>query len=84
MLCFDNGLLDTKVVKKDKLILKYSSPEVFLRALRFKKCLGLLWASPVAQLVRNSPAILETCVPPLEKGKATHSSIMAWRIPQTV
>ena len=44
------------------------------------------WASLVAQLVKNPPAIRETWVQslgwedPLEKGKATHSSILAWRI----
>ena len=44
----------------------------------------------VAQLVKNLPAMWETWVPslgweyPLEKGKATHSSILAWRIPWTV
>ena len=48
------------------------------------------WASLVAQLVRNPPAMQEIWVQslgwedPLEKGKATHSSILAWRIPQTV
>jgi len=48
------------------------------------------WASPVAHLVNNLPAMWETCVQslgwedPLEKGKATHSSILAWRIPWTV
>ena len=48
------------------------------------------WASLVAQLVKNSPAMQETWVlslgweDPLEKGKATHSSILAWRIPWTV
>ena len=47
------------------------------------------WASLVAQLVKNPPAMLETWVQslgwedPLEKGKATHSSILAWRIPWT-
>ena len=47
-------------------------------------------ASLVAQLVKNLPAIQETWVlflgweDPLEKGKATHSSILAWRIPQTI
>ena len=41
----------------------------------------------VAQLVKNSLAMWETWVrslgweDPLEKGKATHSSILAWRIP---
>ena len=45
------------------------------------------WASLVAQLVKNLPAMWETWVrslgweEPLEKGKATHSSILAWRIP---
>ena len=48
------------------------------------------WASLVAQLVKNLPAMRETWVQypgwedPLEKGKATHSSILAWRIPWTV
>ena len=49
-----------------------------------------LWASLVAWLVKNLPAMRETWVwslgwkDPLEKGKATHSSILAWRIPWTV
>ena len=44
------------------------------------------WASLVAQLVKNPSAMQETWVQsltwedPLEKGKATHSSILAWRI----
>jgi len=44
-------------------------------------------ASLMAQLVKNLPAMQETWVwslgweDPLEKGKATHSSILAWRIP---
>ena len=48
------------------------------------------WASLVAQLVKNPPVMQETWVKsldwkdPLEKGKATHSSILAWRIPWTV
>ena len=47
-------------------------------------------ASLVAQLVTNLPAMQKTWVQslgwedPLEKGKATHSSILAWRIPSTV
>ena len=47
-------------------------------------------ASLVAQLVKNLPSMRETWVRPLgwedllEKGKATHSSILAWRIPWTV
>ena len=48
------------------------------------------WACLVAQLVKNSLAMWETWVrylgreDPLEKGKATRSSILAWRIPWTV
>ena len=43
----------------------------------------------MAQMVKNLPAIQETQVPslgqedPLEKGMATHSSILAWRIQWT-
>ena len=46
-------------------------------------------ASLVAQMVKNQPAMQETWVrslgweDPLEEGMATHSSILAWRIPQT-
>ena len=48
------------------------------------------WASLVAQLVENPPAMWESWVQsldwedPLEKGKATNSSILAWRMPRTV
>ena len=47
-------------------------------------------ASLIAQLVKNLPAMQETWVrslgwqDPLEKGKATHFSILAWKIPWTV
>ena len=55
-------------------------------------CYPLQYAgdSLVAQLVKNPPAMWETWVQPLgledplEKGKATHSSILAWRIPWTI
>ena len=49
--------------------------------------LQYFWASLVAQLVKNPPAMWETWVrslgweDPLEKGMATHSSVQAWRIP---
>ena len=45
------------------------------------------WVSLVAELVKNLPAMQETWFrslgweDPLEKGKATHSRILAWRIP---
>ena len=48
------------------------------------------WTFLVAQVVKNPPAVQETWVwslgweDPLEKGKAIHSSILAWRIPWTV
>ena len=47
------------------------------------------WASQAAQLEKNRPATWETWVQflhwedPLEKGMATHSSILAWRITWT-
>ena len=48
------------------------------------------WASLVAQLVNNLPAMWETLVrslgweDPLEKGKAIHSNILTWRIPWAI
>ena len=48
------------------------------------------WAPLVAQLVKNLPEMWETWVQSLrwedalEKGKATHSSILAWRISGTI
>ena len=50
----------------------------------------LIRASLMAQLVKNPPPMWETWVQslgwedPLEKGKATHSSALAWKIPWTV
>ena len=49
----------------------------------------LIWGSLVAQRLKPLPAMWETCVQslgwedPLEKEMATHSSILAWRIPWT-
>ena len=48
------------------------------------------WAYLVTHLVKNPPAMWENWVrslgwkDPLEKGKATHFSILAWRIPWTI
>ena len=61
-------------------ILKYSTTEVGLYLLR---------ASLVARSGKNLPAVQETWVQslgwedPLEKEMATHSSILAWKIPWT-
>ena len=47
------------------------------------------WASLVAQMLKNLPAMWDTWVrslgweDPLEEGMATHSSILAWRFPWT-
>ena len=47
------------------------------------------WASLVAQMVKNLPTMQNTWVPslgwedPLEKGMATYSSILAWRLSWT-
>ena len=48
-----------------------------------------LWASLLAHVVKNLPVMRETWVrflgweDPLEKGMATHSSILAWTVPWT-
>ena len=53
------------------------------------KELPSLWDFPVAQMVKNLPAMQETQVQslgqedPLDKRMATHSNILAWRIPWT-
>ena len=59
-------------------------------ALLIEPSYSKLWVSLVAQQVKNQPAMQETWVrsliwkDPLEKGKATHFSILAWRIPRTI
>ena len=55
----------------------------------FSSVFKLKWASLVAQMVKSLPAIQETRVSslgwevPMEKGMATHSSILARRSPWT-
>ena len=57
--------------------------------MNFDKLTQSYGASLVAQMVKNLPGMQETRVQsldqegPLEKGMATHSSILAWRIPWT-
>ena len=55
---------------------------------QWNRLLGyVFWTSLVAQMIKNLPATWETRVQSLsqkdfpEKGMATHSSILAWRIP---
>ena len=71
-------------------LLQYESFELILSTTALvpnKDRILRYWASLVAQLVKNPPAMRETWVQslgwekPLEKGKATHSRILAWRIP---
>ena len=56
----------------------------------FSICCNSNCASLVAQRLNHLPAMRETWVQslgwedPLEKGKATHSSTLAWRIPGTI
>ena len=60
----------------------------FIR-LELQKNMIIIWASLVAQMVKNLPAMQGTWVrslgweDPLEKGMDTPSSILAWRIPWT-
>ena len=87
LLCHTQGLCTcwplAVVSRSGSLHLLLPLPRIFLLH-------GAKWASPVAQLVKNPPAMRETWVrflgreDPLEKGKATHPSILAWRIPWTV
>ena len=61
--------------------------EMVLSGSELNRILSIIWVSLGAQLVKNLPAMRETWVrslsreDPLEKGKASHSSILAWRIP---
>ena len=68
-------------------------PDPGIKLASHVSCIGrwvLYQASLVAQRVKKPPAMQETWVQslcwedPLEKGKATHASILAWRIPWTV
>ena len=75
----DKGLIDRALQLKNRCV-NWRSWEEFMRNKD----------SMVAQLVKNLPAVQETWVQSLgwedtlEKGKATHSSILAWGIPWTV
>ena len=66
------GRMDTCVCVAEPL---HSSPETITTLLIGYTPVG---ASRVAQMVKNLPAMWED---PLEKGMATHSNILAWKIP---
>ena len=67
----------------------YSMYFMCFQTLYIYKRYHITWASLVAQTVKNLPAMRETGVgslgreDPLEKGMATRSTIVAWRIPWT-
>ena len=77
-----NGFFFFKIKNYKKLL--------FLWLEQSNKSLIMINTPLIAQLVKNQPAMGEIWVQslgsedPLEKGKATHSSILAWRIPRTV
>ena len=81
-LTIEEILCDHRVLKSEILALKGSW-------VSFSPTFYTVRASLVAQMVKNLPTIQETwvwalsCTDPLGKGMATHSSILAWRIPWT-
>ena len=98
LLIFYHNILEVLFLEKKKnkhlknkiiICIIIDSPQIQLYVPEFLLS-TLSWASLVAQLVKNPPAMQYTWVPflgledPLEKGKATHSSILVWRIPWTV
>ena len=66
-----------------------ANPIIKKQYLIFTMYYALHWASLVAQMVKRLPAVQEAWVrslgweDSLKKGMATHSSILAWRIPWT-
>ena len=73
-----------------KTLYKYCFQRIVYKLLKNHETKKVLWASLIAQLAKNVPAMQETRVPflgledALEKGMATHSSILAWEIPYGV
>ena len=82
-----------KINKIDKplarLIKKQGRRTKLANSILIVKTFSTLWASVLAQAVKNLPAMKETPVQylgqedSLEKGKAAHSSTLAWRSPRT-
>ena len=73
-----------KILSRKRSVQSFGSFSVLVTFV-FQKITHEAWASLVDQLVKNLPAMPETWVQslgwedPLEKGKATHSSILPWR-----
>ena len=86
---FTEFLLPFLIAKSSSLCLDFICGNLYLYFFILKNIYLCIWASLVAQLVKN-PAVWETWVQslgwedPLEKGTATHSSVLVWRIPWSV
>ena len=87
--CVVRSQLAYQLSKRDLVAVREDTQEMMIQFTSEGFCEDL-WASLVAQAVKNPPAVRETWVwsldweDPLEKGKTTHSSILAWRIPWIV
>ena len=74
---------------KEEILLIFMSVTNIFKHIEFQSLLASAWDSLVAQMIQSLPATQETWVPSLgwkdymEKGMATHSSILACRIPWT-
>ena len=93
LLCLSTGLKSSAFLISVSSVLNFSWHKHYLGCLiKMQTTLSFrtFWASLVAQLVKSPPAMWETRVrslsweDPLEKGKAPHFSILAWRIPWTI
>ena len=79
-----------KIPKSLQEVYVFSQPLPLFLPVGFENHYALCWASLMPQLVNNPPAMWETWVQslgwedPRENGMATHSSILAWRIPWAV
>ena len=83
LVIYGNDFSDTTL----KSLMKGDFGKLDFIAADMKHKLQIPMASLIAQVVKNPPAMCETWIgslgwkDSLEKGKATHSSILAWRIP---
>ena len=85
----DRGGCDCKHLTPEPVSPSITMYFLLLTGEKTKSRFYLTWSSLVAQMVKNLPAMQKTQVQslgrenPLEKGKAIHSSILAWGIPWT-
>ena len=87
---YETGSIQNNIVSNNSKVISKNLTSLRCMYLSIWSFPVVYWASLMAQLVKNLPAMQETWVrllgweDPLEKGKATHSSIPAWRIPWTI